>query len=343
MYVQIKKAAAAVSAAMLMLTQAVPAVHADEESSKLRLMCLGDSITDGFWLTGGYRNTLCSLISEAGFAEEVDFVGPNWGGSGYDPQHAGYSGYSVADIPQADSISGQRTGLSGFADWLMENYPADLVFLQIGTNDILSLYDLDNYGSRLEVLVDQILRTLPDDGMLYLATLPVMDATNTLYINEYYFTVESMDAAVDACNAQIRSLVTKKQADGCRIRLAEVNKVLTKSDLYDGVHPSEEGYRKLGTFWYQTLVSFRADEPAVQTTAPAETTATSETTTTAADIAPLHGDVDLDGQVAVSDAVLLVQALTAQTLLTPDQGGQADMDENRKINGVDLTLLKRAL
>ena len=52
-----------------------------------------------------------------------------------------------------------------------------------------------------------------------------------MYINEYFFTVESMDAAVEQCNTQIRSLVAKKRSEGARIMLADINAVLEKSDL----------------------------------------------------------------------------------------------------------------
>lgn len=307
------------------------------EAEPISLMCLGDSITDGFWMTGGYRNTLCELITENGQQAQVDMVGPNWGGTGYDTQHAGYSGYSVDNIAQEDSISGQRTGISSFIDWLMADYPADVVFLQIGTNDILSLYDLEHYGERLEALVDRILPTLPEDGVLYLATLPCMDATNTLYINEYYFTVESMDAAVEQCNAQIRALVEKKRSEGARIVLADVNAVLEKSDLYDGVHPNEEGYRKLGTFWYTKLCDYwngEADQP--QMTGSSVTT--TETTTTPT---TLLGDVNADGSITIADAVAMVKYLSGAAAADTISVTQADMNTDGCITAEDLTLLKR--
>lgn len=307
------------------------------EAEPISLMCLGDSITDGFWMTGGYRNTLCELITENGQQAQVDMVGPNWGGTGYDTQHAGYSGYSVDNIAQEDSISGQRTGISSFIDWLMADYPADVVFLQIGTNDILSLYDLEHYGERLEALVDRILPTLPEDGVLYLATLPCMDATNTLYINEYYFTVESMDAAVEQCNAQIRALVEKKRSEGARIVLADVNAVLEKSDLYDGVHPNEEGYRKLGTFWYTKLCDYwngEADQP--QMTGSSVTT--TETTTTPT---TLLGDVNADGSITIADAVAMVKYLSGAAAADTISVTQADMNADGCITAEDLTLLKR--
>lgn len=348
MYEQIRKCAAAVGAAFLMLNGSVPAASA-EEAPQLRLMCLGDSITDGFWMQGGYRITLCSLLTENGQAEQVDFVGPNWGGSCYDPQHAGYSGYSIDNIPQEESVSGSRVGISSFIDSLMETHEPDLVFLQIGTNDILSLYQLETFGERLESLVDRILAALPEDGALYLATLPVMDATNTLYISEYFFTVDSMDAAVESCNAQIRAVAEKKQAEGKRLVLAEINRLLTKDDLFDGVHPSEEGYRKMGSFWYTQLSSYLANGlpqgsvTSVQQTTTAVSDTTTTTTTTTAPAAPLLGDVDLNGVIAVSDAVLLSRHLMRDLALNEAQAAQADLNGDRRLNAVDLSLLKQRL
>lgn len=334
MYEGIYKIAAAAGAFTVMLSGAVPAVSAGETENKVKVMCFGDSITDGFWLPGGYRNTLCSLLTEQGRAEDVDFVGPNWGGSGYDPQHAGYSGFSITDIAQADSISGQRTGISGFAGALMDNYQPDVVLLQIGTNDILSLYDLAHLGERLEALTDCITEKLPENGMLYLATLPVMDATNTLYISEYYFDTEKMDASVALCNTQIRDLAKKMQAEGKPVQLAEINKLLTKDDLFDGVHPSEEGYRKMGQFWYEQLTAYLDGESVV--TEPQETTAPPEPE-------PVRGDLDGDGACRTADAVLLTKHLSTAQEMTAEQAARADLDGNRIINAADLTLLKREI
>ena len=328
-----KRLAAAAGAAVLMLSAGTLPGRAADETKKVRLMCLGDSITDGFWLPGGYRNTLCSLITENGQESQVDLVGPNWGGSGYDPQHAGYSGYSIDNIAQENSISGQRTGLSSFAEWMLGEYPADVVFLQIGTNDILSLYDLEHFGERLEGLVDTVLAALPPEGALYLATLPQMDATNNLYISDYFFTVESMDEAVESCNAQIRALAEKKKSEGKPVILAEINRVLTKADLYDGVHPNEGGYQKMGEFWYARLNEYLSGE-----TQP-------EVTATDPPVKPelLRGDTDGNGQIAIADAVMLAKYLSADGSLTDAEAARADMNADSRLNAADLTLLKRAL
>lgn len=274
----------AVMLTFIMAFTAIFTVTAEETTNeKLRIMPLGDSITDGYWLTGGYRQFLCEKLTDGGYMDGIDFVGPNWGGN-IDPNHAGYSGYSIDNIEQADSISGQRTGISSFIDWLMENHPADVVMLQIGTNDILSYYDLDNIGTRLENLVDTILTYLPEDGMLFLATIPCMDATNTLYINEYYFTVESMDACVDAYNTSIKQIAAKKQAEGKNVILSDINSALTKADLYDGVHPNEAGYEKMAAHWYNMLTSYidgeEIEQPTTEPTEPATEPTTTEPVTT---------------------------------------------------------------
>lgn len=293
---------------MLLGLSGKTAASAEDSSGKLRVMPLGDSITDGFTTTGGYRNTLCELLVQNGFSERVDFVGPNWGGSGYDPQHAGYSGYSIDNIPQEASISGQRTGISSFIEWLMEEYPADVVMLQIGTNDILSHYDLANIGTRLESLVDTILGALPEDGMLYLATIPCMDAENHLYINEYYFTTEYMDECVDAYNASIREIAERKSSEGKRIALADVNAVLGKGDLCDGVHPSVDGYAKLGSFWYDKLAAFMEGGEAAESYSAADLVMLAKHIVgreSIPDTAVQRFDLDGDGILSSLDMVIL--------------------------------------
>ncbi len=324
---------------------------AEEESQKLRVMPLGDSITDGFNVVGGCRVSLWKTLEENGYTENLDFVGPNWGGDGIDPNHAGYSGYSIADIPN------QRSGIYNFIDWLMTEYPADVVMLQIGTNDILSSYELDGMGERLELLVDSVLNYIPENGMLFLATIPYMDADVTYYTDAY--TAEEMDKAVDDYNAQVKALAEKKIAEGKPVTLSDNNAVLTKADLADGVHPSEEGYAKLGAHWYSMLKPFldgTSENPEIQPTEETteETTefvAPTEETTEATEpqpiptemetacIEPVPYDLDFDGRVGVSDIVVLQKYLLKKSSLPA--WTNADLNGDRVINVIDLALLKR--
>ena len=370
---------AAVTAAGACLAGAAPAVRAEES---LRVMPLGDSITDGFNVTAGYRKPLWYALYENGYIDtyHLDFVGPNgwYIDDKFDYDHAGYSGYAIADCPG-------RQGIYNFVDWLLDEYPADIVMLQIGTNDILSSYDLENAGARLELLVDAVLSHLPEDGALFLATIPYMDADVTTYTDAY--TAEEMDAAVDAYNAQVRAVVAKEQAAGKNVILSDNNAALTKADLADGVHPSEDGYAKLGMHWYDVLTRYLdgTEQPTEPTDPiptetwptdpiptetwptetiptetwptetpptdpiPTETWPTDPTTTetdpteTATEPPLLRGDVDEDGDVDLTDIVLLQKYLLAVAPLGPSAYEKADMDADGRVDVMDLGHLKRAV
>lgn len=225
------------------------------EKRPLRVMCLGDSITDGYWLAGGWRTTLCALLTAHGLAGSVTMTGPNYGGPCYAPCHAGFTGYAIDRIPAKDSVSGERDGLLPLVP-VLARFPADVIFLQIGTNDILSRFDLPHFGERLERLVSALLRAMPDCRALYAATLPETDASDRTYIDPYFFPGDTADRAVSACNSQITALVRRLSAEGKPVFPADVNGVLTKGDLLDGVHPNAAGYEKLGRFWFGKLTEF---------------------------------------------------------------------------------------
>lgn len=226
-------------------TTTAPVEVKDPRNAKV--MLFGDSITDGFWLNGGYRTFLCNKLEENGYSQYVDFVGRKNSGDCYDGDHEGYTAYSIDALPG-------RSGITKLANSLLKKAEPDVICLQIGTNDILSHYELDTVDARLEVLVDKCLEYVPEDGMLYLATLPCMDANDTTYIDGATFTVEYMDQCIADFNDKVKALVEKKKGEGANIELADVNSVLTKEDLYDGVHPNEDGYKKLADFWYDIIV-----------------------------------------------------------------------------------------
>ncbi|MBR1382431.1 MAG: hypothetical protein IJ555_01270, partial [Ruminococcus sp.] len=205
----------------------------------IKLMTFGDSITDGFWLSGGYRTFLCNKLEENDLSQYVDFVGKKTGGDCYDNEHEGYTGYSIERI--MDSITGSRMGLMNIAEKRLEDNSPDVVTLMVGTNDILSHYELDKAGERLEALVDVVLSYIPEDGMLFLATIPDMDSTAKIpdatddydtYIDQDTFTSEYMDQCVSDYNEKVKALVEKKKSEGKNIELADVHSALTKDDLY---------------------------------------------------------------------------------------------------------------
>ena len=252
------------SAADASSSQSADSSGAEQATYKsIKLMTFGDSITDGFWLPGGYRTFLCNKLEENSLSQYVDFVGRNKSGECYDNEHEGYTGYSIDRIMQ--SITGTRMGLMNIAEKRLEADKPDVVTLMVGTNDLLSYYELDKAGERLEALVDVVLSYLPEDGMLFLATIPDMDADakipdadgdNDTYIDQETYTAEKMDQCVADYNEQVKAVVEKKKGEGKNIELADAHSAITKADLYDGVHPNEEGYKKLADFWYDIIADY---------------------------------------------------------------------------------------
>lgn len=226
----------------------------EKDPRNAKILLFGDSITDGFWLEGGYRNFLCDKLEENGYSQYVDFTGRLSSGTGYDTDHAGYTSHSIENF--SESVTGGRSGVYNRVKGVVQKDVPDAVCLMIGTNDVLSDYELDTADERLGRLVDRFFEFMNEDATIYLATIPVMDANDTTYILESHFTVEYMDECVNKFNEKVKAVAEAKQAEGKNVVLVDANAVLTKEDLYDGVHPSEDGYRKLGDFWYDIIVDY---------------------------------------------------------------------------------------
>ena len=317
----LKKLALCISAAaMFVQPMTVSAAVADTTTTgtaPLRVMCLGDSITDGFWYKGAYRIELCRLLHENGYSDKVDLVGPFSNGEGlYDPNHTGYTGWAIDPFtPDKNPAMDNRSGISQVVDQNLTDHPADVVLLQIGTNDILSAYELDSFETRMTNLANQILGHLDaETGVLYITTLPPMDANDTTYIKPNIFTVEIMDGYVAQCNQAIKNVVDNLQAQGKNVELADIASVVTKADLYDGVHPTQAGYEKMGAYWYE-IVKGCVDAKF----APAETTTTTVAaesavadTSTADDKADDDGGLGLGAGIAI--CVVGVVALAAAVI-----------------------------
>jgi lysophospholipase L1-like esterase len=188
-------------------------------------MPLGDSITDGLTVPGGYRIDLWQKLVAGGYT--VDFVGSLANGPANlgDHDHEGHSGWTIAQI-DAD-----------IAGWL-RTYTPRTILLHIGTND---MYGGDPAGApaRLATLIDHITAQSPTTELFVATIIPLSFS----------------DATVRAFNAQIPGIVQSRAAAGKHVHLVEMYSALTTADLADGVHPNAGGYSKMATVWYSALQS----------------------------------------------------------------------------------------
>lgn len=314
-----KKTMAGLLAATVLLgatsvLQVVQVEPVSAASDPVKIIAMGDSITDGY-INGdnGYRKYFCYGLQQNGITN-FDMVGSknnwsnqatyDWNGTTitYDPAHAGYSGYAIQKIGSRQGLQEtifDTTYVNGDVSGnMMEAYQPDVIMLQIGTNDVLDA-QLTGIGDRLEELVDKLIPYVSGDGqVLYLASIPNIDAIERYdWLGAYEWTygvsyksdpekfVAIVQAAVDDYNTIVKNLVAKKQAEGAHIEFSDINSTIDISagDLEDGVHPSEQGYAKMGQYWSNLLTEtyFHGTvTPTTTTTTAATTTTTTETTTT---------------------------------------------------------------
>ena len=192
----------------------------------LRVMPLGDSITDGHNVPGGYRVRLWERFRADGHIVEFVGSGRNGPASLESQNHEGHTGWRIDEID------------ASISDWITSARP-DVVLLMIGTNDVVQRHALDTAPNRLEELVNHITGLAPDAQVFVASITPLEDAKE--------------DADAEAYNAGVRRITESLLRRGHRVGFVDMHSALALEDLADGAHPNGTGYRKIGDVWYEAL------------------------------------------------------------------------------------------
>lgn len=127
-----------------------------QDAAPLRVMPIGDSITIGQGVNGGYRLPLEEMLQGAGIPFE--FVGRiDWNSKGMNsPNHDGYPGHR---IDQTESGATNQFNITShpIAEGARDLHP-DVILLCAGTNDVRQNYKLDQVPARLDHLIGTLLK-----------------------------------------------------------------------------------------------------------------------------------------------------------------------------------------
>ncbi|MDD6030204.1 MAG: SGNH/GDSL hydrolase family protein [Kiritimatiellae bacterium] len=215
------------------LTVAWPA---DFKTQTIRIMPLGDSITQGVMgdkaaYRGGYRRKLWEKLTAAHYS--VDFVGSTTADSGdmADPQHEGHSGWWISHPDKGIYENILR--------WSAGILNPHVVLMLIGTND---LGDGNTFKTKIDVLDQLIDRVAVAHPGAIIIVSPLLERSAGAYqtIQTYF-------------NPFVRDRVLSHQKKGQKVRFWDIPSYVPLSDMADQLHPGEVGYEKMAQGWFDAI------------------------------------------------------------------------------------------
>src|SRR5438445_5580344 len=214
------------------LGMVVCALTAAATPPPVRILPLGDSITYGYPVPGGYRLPLYLLLTNAGYT--VNFTGTqtdNGAADLPDPDHEGHPGWTIR-------------GINAIApDVLASTDDPDVILLLIGVNDYNQNDDIANAHTRLQGLVENLATNRP--------------YAKIIVANLLATTLQPQDAEIQTTfNPFVPMIASNEQSMGRQVYFDDLRSALTTNDLVDGLHPNQTGYNKMATNWFANLTSY---------------------------------------------------------------------------------------
>ena len=197
----------------------------------LRVMALGDSITEGSPRYPGYRPVLARLVQSSGYP--VDFVGssrwhrwcPPWPPGRLDLDHEGHWNWRIDQI------------LARLPAWLDQANP-DVVLLHLGTNDLFKGEPRAQVVAEWMAVLDLLYAHNPEVIVLAACLIPSV----------------GMEEDFRQFNQALQAAWLRRTGPGPRVIWVDQFRGFDPGlHTWDGVHPNAAGAQKLAERWWAAL------------------------------------------------------------------------------------------
>jgi lysophospholipase L1-like esterase len=197
----------------------------------IRIMPLGDSITQGNSKHNSYRRPLWIQLHKAGY--NVDFVGSTREHvkgesplSDFDSDHEGHWGWRVDRV------------LEKIDDWSRISQP-DIVLIHLGNNDIIHGQSPESTIEELWQLIQRLRSIHPRIKLLIAQIIPCGNKARIQQLNRLIVNLARRT------NTQESPVILVDQFSGFNAAVGV--------DTYDGCHPNEVGEKKMASRWFDSL------------------------------------------------------------------------------------------
>ncbi|MEN6449366.1 MAG: SGNH/GDSL hydrolase family protein [Thermoguttaceae bacterium] len=229
----------------------------------IQIMPLGDSITNGVNVAGGYRAELYQRLTNAGVS--FQFVGSDTESPTATLTNAGQDHHEGHNGIQVDQLEGNLDGNTNYTNgnggyWFAGTgaraavYP-NVILLMCGINDIDSAPypTVSTVTARMNSLLNHIFQDRPNVAVILASLTPLAGNNYTAW-----------NSKVTAYNASLPGLVSTYASQGHKAYFLDMHSKLNNSpsissnpDLWnaDGLHPSQSGYNKMGDAWFDAMQS----------------------------------------------------------------------------------------
>ncbi len=224
-------------------------------ANPVKIMAIGDSITDDCVVNGAWRLYLQPLLDTNSYP--FTFVGrvqsaPS--GSFTQTHHEGYCGAVVAPpgvlASPVNGYAGTNVYLQKIVADALSNATPDLVLVLIGANDIgrgRNPYQVAT--NDMPALLDIILSNAPNANVILAKITSLYNASaGSLNYGAYYTNVSIYNAALQA-------IVNQRRALGQNVSLADMFSVVSISTMFnpDHLHPNAAGLQAIAQEWFTRI------------------------------------------------------------------------------------------